>query len=354
MNRSYYTYHPSYLSIPYSYRYGFNGQEREQQLNQSVTSAEYWFYDGRLGRRWNVDPVLYPWNGGYTCFNSIPILYADPNGDQPPLNTKSSVTTGSGYNLQVTPAIDGTSSIDLKQDYQIQQKLPTDMEKAMKNNTGQDVIKEGWAGYDDYLITKARVETAYEISKYAPYTGDVHDACSVIYHIGNGNYKGAVKSAVFFIPFADFAKAFKPIFKLNKPITKALANEYEVLAKTHNISDINITDIGTGKFAVIGQSMDRVKASAEFFSKTGSEIKTFHASDAAQAQWKKTLEKYKGKMIPNDVVKSTKLYQENVTWINKMKNEGYGFIDIGEDIGAKIKSTFYNMEKGQVYGKSKK
>lgn len=33
-----------------------------------------------------------------------------------------------------------------------------------------------------------------------------------------------------------------------------------------------------------------------------------------------------------------------------MKNKGYGFIDIG----AKIKSTFYNMEKGQVYGKGKK
>ena len=81
MNRSYYTYHPSYLSIPYSYRYGFNGQEREQQLNQSITSAEYWMYDGRLGRRWNVDPVFKEYESSYACFANNPISFIDPNGD---------------------------------------------------------------------------------------------------------------------------------------------------------------------------------------------------------------------------------------------------------------------------------
>jgi hypothetical protein len=57
-----------------------NGQERETQLNPSITSAEYWMYDGRLRRRRNVDPVLYPWHGGYTCFNSNQIMFADPLG----------------------------------------------------------------------------------------------------------------------------------------------------------------------------------------------------------------------------------------------------------------------------------
>lgn len=37
-------------------------------------------YDGRIIRRWNVDPVTYPWHGGYTVFNGNPILYADPLG----------------------------------------------------------------------------------------------------------------------------------------------------------------------------------------------------------------------------------------------------------------------------------
>ena len=96
--------HLSTVSIPYSYRYGFcakqgeeravsfaiprysgKRQEREQQLNQSVTSAEYWFYDGRLGRRWNVEPLIkkYPYLSSYACFNNNPIIFIDIKGDRP-------------------------------------------------------------------------------------------------------------------------------------------------------------------------------------------------------------------------------------------------------------------------------
>lgn len=40
------------------YRFGYNGQEKETELNLSITSAEYWFYDARMARRWNMDPVV--------------------------------------------------------------------------------------------------------------------------------------------------------------------------------------------------------------------------------------------------------------------------------------------------------
>jgi len=85
MLSNYYSYSPSHVSIPYSYRYGFNGQERELQLNQSVTSAEYWFYDGRLGRRWNVEPLIhnYAFISSYACFNNNPISYVDFLGNEP-------------------------------------------------------------------------------------------------------------------------------------------------------------------------------------------------------------------------------------------------------------------------------
>lgn len=64
------------------YRFGFNGQERDVEINPSVTGAPYWEYDARTAHRWNVDPVLYPWHGGYTVFNDNPIYYADPDGDK--------------------------------------------------------------------------------------------------------------------------------------------------------------------------------------------------------------------------------------------------------------------------------
>ncbi|MBK9327720.1 MAG: hypothetical protein IPM95_00105 [Sphingobacteriales bacterium] len=70
----------SYSSLN-RYRFSFNGQERETEINTSVTSAEFWVYDGRLGRRWNVDPVLKPWKSSYDAFSNNPIIKVDPNGD---------------------------------------------------------------------------------------------------------------------------------------------------------------------------------------------------------------------------------------------------------------------------------
>lgn len=63
------------------YRYGFNGQEKETELNPSITSAEYWMYDGRLGRRWNLDPVVKSWQSNYSCLSNSPIWRIDPKGD---------------------------------------------------------------------------------------------------------------------------------------------------------------------------------------------------------------------------------------------------------------------------------
>jgi RHS repeat-associated protein len=54
-----------------SYRYGFNGKEKDDELNQNGTSYtfEYRVHDSRLGRFLSIDPVAksYPWNSTY-CF----------------------------------------------------------------------------------------------------------------------------------------------------------------------------------------------------------------------------------------------------------------------------------------------
>ena len=63
------------------YRYSFNGQEKEDEINPSITSAEYWVYDGRLGRRFNVDPITKPSMSIYSCFGNTPTLFIDTKGD---------------------------------------------------------------------------------------------------------------------------------------------------------------------------------------------------------------------------------------------------------------------------------
>ena len=70
-----------------SYRYGFNGQEKDDEVsgNGNTNTAMYWEYDNRLGRRWNIDPEFkqFPNESPYVAFHNNPILYNDPLGDMP-------------------------------------------------------------------------------------------------------------------------------------------------------------------------------------------------------------------------------------------------------------------------------
>lgn len=64
------------------YRFGFNGQERDDEVygTGNLNTALFWEYDTRLGRRWNLDPITYPWHSAYATNNSNPIYYIDPLG----------------------------------------------------------------------------------------------------------------------------------------------------------------------------------------------------------------------------------------------------------------------------------
>jgi len=65
------------------YRYGMNTQEKDDEIygKGNASSAEFWEYDTRLGRRWNIDPVVKILESSYSCFSNSPILYNDPNGE---------------------------------------------------------------------------------------------------------------------------------------------------------------------------------------------------------------------------------------------------------------------------------
>lgn len=64
------------------YRYGFNGQEKDNEISGSGNSytAEFWQYDSRLGRRWNVDPIIKEHESPYAAFANNPIWFVDKSG----------------------------------------------------------------------------------------------------------------------------------------------------------------------------------------------------------------------------------------------------------------------------------
>jgi LysM repeat protein len=67
------------------YRFGYNTQEKDDEVNGTGNhnTAQFWEYDSRLGRRWNLDPVVKPWESLYACLSDNPILLNDPDGDDP-------------------------------------------------------------------------------------------------------------------------------------------------------------------------------------------------------------------------------------------------------------------------------
>lgn len=60
------------------YRYGFNGQEHSDDVTKGNYTAEYWEYDSRIGRRWNIDHVYQ--HSPYSTFANSPIINIDPKG----------------------------------------------------------------------------------------------------------------------------------------------------------------------------------------------------------------------------------------------------------------------------------
>jgi len=64
------------------YRYGFNGQEKDDEISGEGNSytAEHWQYDSRLIRRWNRDPVVKVHESPYAAFANNPIWFGDVDG----------------------------------------------------------------------------------------------------------------------------------------------------------------------------------------------------------------------------------------------------------------------------------
>ncbi len=70
----------NWISTVGGYRYSHNGHEKENEIFEGAQSAEFWMYDSRLGRRWERDPIVKPWESPYATFANNPIYYSDPLG----------------------------------------------------------------------------------------------------------------------------------------------------------------------------------------------------------------------------------------------------------------------------------
>ncbi|MGQ3012584.1 MAG: hypothetical protein ACT6QS_02660 [Flavobacteriales bacterium] len=68
-----------------AYRFGFNGQMKDNEvvgLDGTSYTAEFWQYDPRVARRWNLDPKPTIGISSYAVFENFPTVFSDPLGDR--------------------------------------------------------------------------------------------------------------------------------------------------------------------------------------------------------------------------------------------------------------------------------
>lgn len=102
------------------YRYGAaNGQEKVDEISGlgNHYTADFWEYDPRLAKRWNVDPIVKPWRSPYDAYDNSPIWRVDPNGaDDTEYKTEKGETitkTNDGIDKTVIIADDKREEFDI-------------------------------------------------------------------------------------------------------------------------------------------------------------------------------------------------------------------------------------------------
>jgi hypothetical protein len=70
-----------FATLSSNYRYAFNGQEKSEDVIAGNYTAEFWEYDSRTGRRWNLDPKPTLGISDFSVLGNNPIINIDPNGD---------------------------------------------------------------------------------------------------------------------------------------------------------------------------------------------------------------------------------------------------------------------------------
>lgn len=169
----------------WSYRFGFNGQELDNEISGTGNSytAQFWQYNPRLGRRWNVDPVDKPWMSSYHAFSNKPIINIDANGANDDHWTIDSETGQVSYEPD-----DGG---DIVQTIEI--KYPDGTENYYQTGGHGINVKKGYSGYfaeennfdpmysSTYMVNAKELNLKVQIIQYADFENNGYGSMEVFF-----------------------------------------------------------------------------------------------------------------------------------------------------------------------------
>ena len=188
-----------------SYRLGFNGMEKDDEITGVTGShytAEFWEYDSRTGRRWNVDPMVYPWQSSYAAFNNNPIVFSDPLGlfgsrkeareYKQENNVKGRIQKGEDGVFAINNRVDGISTFN-DEEFGLQTAALIRPERGNVDNTPQRKaeIKEQ---IEDYVSTLKFIEDVERGGGKVEFTHDRFKALSSMFQFALPTAKVSLSS----------------------------------------------------------------------------------------------------------------------------------------------------------------
>ena len=106
------------------------------------------------------------------------------------------------------------------------------------------------------------------------------------------------------------------------------------------------------KVAVVGRNMEALEKYAEGLKNSkGIEPELFtgnRISPAANADWAELKTFYAPERVPDDIVRQSQMFRENQAWAQKLADQGYTVVDIGNPTQQGL-SAFYEMEKAILF-----
>ncbi len=152
------------------YRYGFNGQEKSDEIGTGFTTAQFWEYDSRIGRRWNVDPIDLVSISNYSVNQNNPLKYCDPLGNSP--GDPKTYKVKKGDNLTKISKKVGVEVKDLVKMNHIKDKNKINQGDVLKINPEVDFKDNPNGGYSNPNKsegTEIHIENTISIGMQFPY-----------------------------------------------------------------------------------------------------------------------------------------------------------------------------------------
>jgi len=309
-----------------SYRFGFQGQEKDDEIKGGGNSLSFRFriYDPRLGRFLSVDPLTasYPWYTPYQFAGNTPIYAIDIEGAEPiPFWYPQLITAYYGWKAKLKQGTSDLLQASTNTGSYNNPNVPKKVQNVLRLQQFNQGVQTTYNGLSE------PGHFALDLFGSIPVVGEPIDALNGAWYAAEGNYAYASMSFASAVGVGEIFKYGKYVFKYGDNAANTfgkLGNKYADKLKNIDVAANKVRFFDQGdanKVIVIGRGQtERVEKVAGAIG-----AGTFDPAN------------YPGMSV----------LDANKTWIKEKLEKGYSVLDIGLEPEWTAKGSY---KTGDYYG----